>query len=63
MNKQREQLIDRMIRIYGHENEIVIQFAELCEKFDNTESNDKALAVLVEAHENYPVSTFGECED
>lgn len=55
MNAQREQLIDRMIRLYGFEHEIVIYFASLCEKFDATEDNDKMLTVLVEAHEANPV--------
>lgn len=55
MNEQREQLINRMIKLYGHENEIVIGFASMCERFDATEDNDKLLTVLVEAHEADPV--------
>lgn len=51
----RENLIDRMIRIYGFEHPIVIQFAELCERMEYTEANDKALMTLVEAHEENPV--------
>lgn len=47
----RENLIDRMIRIYGFEHPLVIQFAELCEDMAHTEANDKALMMLVEAHE------------
>ena len=47
--------IDRMIRIYGFERPLVIQFAELCEDMAHTEANDKALMMLVEAHEEYPV--------
>ncbi len=47
-----EQLMDRMIALYGFENELTIQFCELCEK--NVFSYD-ALAVLVEAHEKYPM--------
>lgn len=50
----KENLIDRMIRIYGFEHPIVIQFAELCERMAHTEANDKALMMLVEAHEEYP---------
>lgn len=50
----RENLIDRMIRIYGFEHPIVIQFAELCERMEHAEANDKALMTLVEAHEENP---------
>ena len=50
----RENLLDRMIRIYGFEHPIVIQFAELCERMANTANNDKALTVLVETHEKNP---------
>ena len=55
VDTMRENLIDRMIRIYGFEHPIVIQFAELCERMENTEANDKALMMLVKAHEKNPV--------
>lgn len=51
----RENLIDRMIRIYGFEHPLVIQFAELCGRMADTEYNNNALKLLVEAHEEYPV--------
>ena len=51
----RENLIERMSRIYGFEHPIVIQFAELCERIEETEANDKALMMLVEAHEESAV--------
>lgn len=54
MNATRENLLDRMIRIYGFENDIVIQFAELCERYADNAINDKMLTVLVEAHEASP---------
>ena len=44
----REQLLDRMIRIYGFEHEVVIEFARMCESDNFT---DKDLEVIVEAHE------------
>ena len=47
----REQLLDRMIRIYGFEHEIVIEFARMCEEWLPTENNDKALETLVKCHE------------
>lgn len=58
MNEYREQLIDRMVRLYGFENVITIQFCELCERYDNNADNDTMLRVLVEAHEQYPQRFF-----
>ena len=54
MNLNREALVDRMVKIYGFENPIVIQFCELCEKYEVNEWNDCCLRVLVESHEQYP---------
>ena len=51
----REQLMDRMIRIYGFEHEIVIAFCAMCETYPNTEAYEEMLRVLVEWHEEYPV--------
>ena len=51
----REQLMDRMIRIYGFEHEIVIAFRGMCETCPNTEAYDMMLRVLVEWHEEFPV--------
>ena len=58
----REQLLDRMIRIYGFEHEIVIEFARMCEEWLSTENNDKALEILVKCHEENPVG-FDDDED
>ena len=55
----REQLLDRMIRIYGFEHEVVIEFARMCESDNFT---DRDLEVIVEAHEANPVG-FDENED
>ena len=46
----REQLLDRMIRIYGFENPIVIEFARLIE----TKFSDHDLETIVKAHEEFP---------
>lgn len=54
----REQLLDRMIRIYGFEHDIVIEFARMCESYPQGEQWDKTLRVLVECHEANPY-----CED
>jgi len=48
----REQLLDRMIRLYGFEHEAVIAFAELVE---NDTFTDEMLNAIVEAHEAHPV--------
>ena len=58
----REQLLDRMIKIYGFEHEIVIEFARMCEEWLPTENNDKALETLVKCHEESPVG-FDDDED
>ena len=55
----RAQLLDRMIRIYGFEHEVVIEFARMCESDNFT---DKDLEVIVEAHEANPIG-FDEDED
>ena len=47
MSKFRESLVDRMIRIYGFENPIVIDFCRCCETFPNDEAHDKTLRTLV----------------
>lgn len=51
MTAYRENLIDRMIAIYGLENPIVIEFAHLCEDWEENDWNNKVLTILVEAHE------------
>ena len=48
----REALMLRMINIYGFENEITINFCQLCE---SDFINDDALRVIVEAHEASPI--------
>lgn len=55
MTTYRENLIDRMIHLYGFENPIVIEFCKLCERWEENEWNNKALTILVEAHEADPV--------
>ena len=54
MNKIREQLADRMIRLYGFENPITIDFCRLCEELSDTEAYDNALATLVKCLEEAP---------
>ena len=55
MNKIREQLADRIIRLYGFENPITIDFCRLCEEWPDTEAYDSAPATLVKCHEEAPL--------
>ena len=52
--KMREELMNRMIRLYGFESPITIDFCRLCEEWPNTEAYDNALATLVKCHEQTP---------
>ena len=52
MTEYRKNLIDRMIRIYGFEHPLVIDFCKLCE---SAWMSDKALTTTVECHEEYPI--------
>lgn len=54
MNPMRENLLDRMIKIYGFEHPIVIKFAKQCERWEDTAIYDTILRLAVEAHEKYP---------
>ena len=48
----REELLTRMIRLYGFEHKAVIQFAELME----SPLADEALETIVKCHEEYPLT-------
>ena len=50
----REELMNRMIRLYGFESLITIDFCRLCEEWADTEAHDNVLATLVECHEEAP---------
>ena len=49
--EKREQLLDRMIRIYGFEHELVIEFAGMIE---NPRFETRHLETLVKCHEAHP---------
>lgn len=51
MTEKREELLTRMIRIYGMEHEVVIRFARFLE---NPKLDDELLEILVESHEQKP---------
>lgn len=56
MTNFRNSLIDRMVRLYGLESPIVIDFCQMCERWENNDWNNKCLAVLVASHEADPVA-------
>lgn len=51
MNELRKNLINRMARIYGFGDPIIISFYHLCESWPEGEEWDKGLRVLCESHE------------
>ena len=59
----RENLIARMINIYGLENPIVIWFCRLCEEWEDREDKNHLLEVIVKAHEEYPYSNDKDKEE
>lgn len=54
MSEYRKQLVDRMIRIYGYENEIAIKFCEVCEQNPDDTEWDRVCELLVSSHEKFP---------
>ena len=55
MSNYRKNLVDRMIRLYGFENEITIRFANMAEKYADSPEWDMVLLTIVNAHEENPV--------
>ncbi len=54
MTNYRENLIDRLIAVYGFENPIVVRFAKWCEDWTDNAWNNKVLTIFVEANEAHP---------
>ena len=55
MTDYRKSLVDRMIRLYGFENPITVLFADMAEKYVDSPEWDRAMLMLVVAHEENPV--------
>ena len=53
LSQFREDLLTRMIRIYGFENKNVIEFCRWCEEWENTEAEDRLLEAIVRLHEGF----------
>ena len=47
----REELIDRMIAVYGMGHEEVIEFCKMCESYPQTGVRDWILEIIVKCHE------------
>ena len=63
MTDFRNDLLTRMIRIYGFEHPLVVQFAESCEAYttpDLAPMWDNCLEALVECHESIPYNSEEE---
>lgn len=57
----RNEMMDAMIRLYGFEHPVVIQFCRLCEEWPEAEGNNKALEILVKkAHLESPLAEDDE---
>lgn len=56
MTKFRENLLTRMIHVYGFENDFTIKYANLLEKALPTMEDDRRLEIIVECHEQYPLT-------
>ncbi len=57
MTDIRENLLTRMIRVYGFEHEVTMDFARL---LDESSLTDRQLTLIVEAHETAPVGFDNE---
>ena len=55
LSQFREDLLTRIIRIYGFEHKITIWFAQLLESQEENEINNKMLEMIVECHEKSPI--------
>ena len=55
MTEYRNNLLTRIIKIYGFEHEATLEFAAICEEWTNDEAHDKILEMLVESHEEEPM--------
>ena len=55
LSQFREDLLTRIIRIYGFEHEITIWFAQLLETQEENEINNKMLEKMVKCHEKNPI--------
>ena len=60
MPAYREELLTRMINLYGYEHFIVVQYAHLLETLEENEWNKATLEILAAAHEASPFTGKGD---
>lgn len=61
MTDFRNELLTRMIHLYGFEHECVLDFARMCEEWVDDIAHDRILEMLVESHEEFP--QYGDDEE
>lgn len=54
MSDYRKYLVDYVTRLYGFEDEKVVSFANLCEKYPDSDEWDNILWMLANSHEQSP---------
>ena len=55
MTNYRANLVDRMIRLYGFEHPVTVLFADMADKYLGSPEWDRAMLIIVTAHEAHPV--------
>jgi len=55
-----EELLTRMINLYGHEHFLTVWYAQLLETLEENEWNKEMLEILVAAHEASPFTGKGD---
>lgn len=55
MTETRKRMVDRMVRLYGFESGIVIDFCRYCEEWKNDAEHDRYLEAIVTSHEGNAV--------
>lgn len=63
MTTVRENLVNRIIKIYGYEGKETLEIANMCEILENKPEIDRIIEKKVEEYENKPLNTEGEAED
>ena len=54
MSEVRENMLTRMIRLYGFEHYITIAFAKMLEEYEENDTNNRQLLIMLMAHEADP---------
>jgi len=63
MTTARENLVNRVIKIYGYEGKETLEIAKMCEVLENRPEIDKIIEEKVKEYENKPLDTEEEIED